>query len=117
MSVSSSIREYGGVVWTNHALERLKRRGISQSEALSVMRKPEKSFPGKKNNSVKFIKTISGRPIHLVATMSDQKKWVVMSAWVRGENDQWGFPERYIYQLVGWLGKMLTKGFKKLVNV
>jgi len=26
-------RNYGGVIWTNHALQRLKERGISQRDA------------------------------------------------------------------------------------
>lgn len=109
MAVSSFAREYGGVVWTDHALERLRGRGVNQSDALAVMRNPEKTYPGKKEDSVKFIRTINGRRMHVVAVMNDQKKWVVVSAWVRGEEDQYGFPEKYVYKLVDWVAGKLVR--------
>ncbi len=116
MSVRRFVREYGGVVWTDHALERLESRGIDQSDAVAVMRKPERTFPGKKDGSIKFIRTIDGRRINVVAMLDERKKWVVMSVWVRGEEDQWGFPERYVYQLVGWGVGMVQAGLVTLVR-
>lgn len=84
---SDTIRFYGNMVWTDHVLNRLKRRSIPQSDALAVLRHPDKTFPGQKDGSVKFIRTINGRPIHVVASLNERQQWVVMSAWVRGESD------------------------------
>lgn len=103
MAVSNFEREYGGVIWTNHAIDRLRQRKVHQSDAMAVMRKPEKTFPGKKDNTVKFIRTINDRRIHLVAALDEHKKWVVLTAFVRGEEDQYGFPERYVYMFVDWV--------------
>lgn len=96
-------------MWTDHALERARRRGLSQSEIVAVLRHPDKTFPGKKLDSVKFIRTINGRRIHAVAALNEERKWILMSVWVRGEEDRWGFPERYVYQFVGWVGRGLRE--------
>lgn len=112
MTVSNFQREYGGVIWTNHAIERLSKRNIYQHDAIKVMQKPDKTYPGKKENTVKFIRTLNGRNIHLVGSLNESKKWVVLTAWVRGEEDQYGFPEKYVYMLVDWIANKLSKLFR-----
>ncbi len=113
MAVNNFQREYGGVIWTNHAIERLSLRRIYQADALSVMRKPEKTFPGKKPDTVKFIRSINGRRVHLVASLNEYKKWVVLTAWVRGEEDQYGFPEKYVYMFVDWVVGKVASFFRR----
>jgi len=109
MSATEFERYYGGMVWTNHAMERLKQRGIYQADALAVLRNPEQTFPAKKDNSVKFIRTVNGRRIHVIGVLNEEKRWVVTSVWVRGEEDRVGWPERIVGalvdKLVGWLKK------------
>jgi hypothetical protein len=94
-------------IFTKHALERLNQRDISVSMAETVMRNPEKTFPGNKPNSVKFIRRLDSRNIQLVATyLKDQKKWLVISAWVRGEDDKVPIVWQLItapFRLVWWL--------------
>lgn len=104
MTVSQFIREYGGVIWTDHALERLKKRKIAQSDALAVLKNPDRTFPGKKEASVKFIRTIQGRPIHAVASLNEKKQWVVLSVWVRGEEDQ----KPLVWRFLGWIWKKMV---------
>ncbi|KKR09982.1 MAG: hypothetical protein UT38_C0017G0001, partial [Microgenomates group bacterium GW2011_GWA2_39_19] len=36
-------QHYGGVIWTNHALQRLRERGIKQGDAWVTWRRPDKS--------------------------------------------------------------------------
>ena len=75
-------------IFSTHARERLKQRGVSEHSASLVLQHPDKTFPGKKPGTVKFIRTLENRQIHLVATyLNDQKKWLIVSAWVRGEDD------------------------------
>lgn len=116
MGRSNSDREYGGVVWTNHALERMRTRRVSQAAALAVLRNPTRTIPGNTPGTVKFSRTIEGRRIQAVGKIDDKKKWVVLSVWVRGEEDEWGFPEKYVYMLVGWLSVMIKKGLKVVWN-
>ena len=39
-------RNYGGVIWTNHALQRLGERGIKQGDAWATWNRPEQSRQG-----------------------------------------------------------------------
>lgn len=112
MSVSNFQRFYGGIIWTNHAIDRLQKRNISQYDAVKVINDPDKTMLGKSDNSLKFIKTINGRQIHLIGNKNDNKEWVIVTAWVRGEEDKHGFPENVIYWLVGALWKLVKFVFR-----
>jgi hypothetical protein len=84
-------------IFTTHAKERLQLRKISQAEAELALRKPDKTLPGKKPNSIKFVRTLKGRQLQLVGTyLADQDKWLIVSAWVRGEDD----PVPFVWQIL-----------------
>jgi hypothetical protein len=101
-------REYQGFIFTKHALERLSSRSISQDAVVQVLRYPEVTEPSDKPGSTKFIKTVNNRLIHVVAThLPNQKTWLVISVWVRGEEDKeslaWQIitlPFKLIYQIL-----------------
>jgi uncharacterized DUF497 family protein len=73
---------YGGIIWTNHALERLSQRGISQENALKAFRNPDKSFPGKHENSREYQKYFGEKRVTLIGKQNDQHQWVIVSAWI-----------------------------------
>jgi hypothetical protein len=108
-------------IFTNHALERLQQRSISQSMAESVLHNPDRTETGKKPGTVKFIRTLNGRNIQIVATLlEDQRKWLVVSAWVRGEDDKVPFvwqvitlPFRFSWWLLRTLFKLIMPVAKK----
>ncbi len=104
-------------IFTKHALQRLSERAISQEKAELVLRNPDKTIPGKKPNTVKFIRTLNDRNIQIVATyLEDQKKWLVVSAWVRGEDDKVPFMWQVItfpFKAVWWLLKHALKSPNK----
>lgn len=82
-------RDYQGFIFTKHALERLDSRSITQDMVVQVLRQPDETRPADKPGSTKFIKTVHDRLVHVVATyLSDQDKWLVISVWVRGEEDK-----------------------------
>lgn len=107
--MSNFQRFYGNMIWTNHAIERLFKRNILQTDAFKVINNPDKTFPGKKPDTVKFIRRLNERSIHLVAKLNEDKQWVVLTAWVRGEEDQYGFPERFVYKFISWLVRSLYR--------
>lgn len=75
-------------ILTKHARERLHQRRISEDAIASVLSKPERTEPGAKPDTVKFIRTLNGRTIHAVGTyLKDQDRWLIVSVWVRGEDD------------------------------
>lgn len=79
---------YQSLIFTKHGLDRLRSRSITQSMVWQVITSPHKQHK-EKNDKVKFIGTVDGRKLHVVAQrLEDQKKWLIISAWVRGENDQ-----------------------------
>ncbi|MBU0578902.1 DUF4258 domain-containing protein [Patescibacteria group bacterium] len=81
-------KHYQNLVFTTHALDRLKLRTISQDQVQQVLSHPEKTFPSDKPDQIKFIRTLNQRTIHVVAKhLNDQNKWLIVSVWVRGEDD------------------------------
>ena len=81
-------KHYKNLIFTDHALERMRLRTISQDQVRQVLAHPEKTFPSNKPEQIKFIRNLSHRTIHVVGKyLEDQKKWLIISVWVRGEDD------------------------------
>lgn len=79
--------EYKNVIFTDHALKRLKKRNITQDMVSKTLKQPENQIK-EDNGNVRFTRTLSGRNVHVVANyLNDEKKWLVVSTWVRGEDD------------------------------
>lgn len=74
--------KYGGVIWTNHALERLNQRYMPQSMALEAFRTPDKTIPGKKAHTTEFQKKINNYYVTVIATKNEKNEWVLLSCWV-----------------------------------
>lgn len=81
--------EHPGVTFTAHALERMKLRNIYRYEVKQTLLEPVNTFE-QEDDKVKFIgKELShNRSYHVVAKfLPEENKWLVISAWVRGEED------------------------------
>ena len=87
-------RTYKNLVFSKHALARLKDRTLNQDAIYQAVSFPDKSFANK--DSTKFIKLINDRLIHVVATPIKNNQWLIVSAWVRGEEDK----QSIIWQLI-----------------
>lgn len=101
-------QRYGGLIWTNHAILRLKERGFSQDQALLAFKNPDQSFKGKKGG-VEYRKRIENSLLTLIAKQNERREWVVISAWVDpplpGSPD-WKKREEYRkYQKASFWGK------------
>lgn len=98
-------------ILTNHARERLKQRWITEDVVESVLRSPDRTEPGSKPGTVKFVRTLNGRQVQLIGTyLQDQDRWLIVSAWVRGEEDAvplvWQLitlPFKAVWSLLLWL--------------
>lgn len=122
------------LIFTKHALERMERRGISKEMIRRTLSNPDITVPGhnpKKDDQVKFIKTINSRRLHVVATLLPEKKWLIVSSWVKGEEDKipvsWlilSFPFKVAFTISWWLLRytlkiswsLLTSFFRILVG-
>jgi hypothetical protein len=99
-------KQYHNLIFTNHSLDRIKLRSISQESVAKVLSHPDETYPDEKPGTIKFIRTLNDRTIHVIATyLKDQKKWLVISVWVRGEED----PQSLVWQLIIFPFKLLAK--------
>lgn len=67
------------IVWTNHALERLKERGISKSDAEATWAKPDGSKYAKSKGAWIYWKRIGNTKIKVVAKKDVKGEWVILS--------------------------------------
>jgi len=74
-------RNFGNIIWTNHALQRLKERGISQSDAWATWRNPDQSRYATTKGAWIYYKTYGNTKVEVVATQNEKKEWVVLSVW------------------------------------
>ena len=79
---------FGGVIWTNHALDRLRERGIKQGDAWATWRNPQASKKGKSGNFV-YYRNWNGTQIEVVAKRlpaqagNEKGEWIILSVWSR----------------------------------
>src|SRR3989344_381442 len=78
----SNTRIFNGVIFTNHALERLTQRNIKQGDAWATLIHPSSSRASSGNKgSWVFYKTYGYRKIEVVASKNERSEWVVLSVW------------------------------------
>jgi hypothetical protein len=76
-------RNFGGVIWTNHALQRLTERNISQGDAWATFNKPDQSRYAQTKSAWIYYKTYGNTKIEVVAARNEKKEWVILSVWSR----------------------------------
>lgn len=77
-------RNFGGVIWTDHALQRLKERGISQSDAWATWSRPDQSRQGSnQKGSWIYYKTYGDQKLEVVAKKNEKGEWLILSVWSR----------------------------------
>jgi hypothetical protein len=106
------------IIYTNHARERLKKRRLSEHGLEDTICHPDKKFSIQNDGRTKYVKKQGTRLYHVVAKyLPDQKAYLILSAWVRGEEDRPDFAWQLItapFRLIGWLVKKGWLGIKKL---
>ncbi len=72
---------FGGVIWTNHALARLSERGIKQGDAWATWRNPDQSRYAATRGAWIYYKTYGSTRVEVVAKQNIRKQWVILSVW------------------------------------
>ncbi len=74
---------FGGVIWTNHALERLRIRGIKQGDAWATWNRPEQSRKGSGSllGAWFYYRTWGNQKIEVVAKQNEKREWIIISVW------------------------------------
>lgn len=73
--------KYGGIIWTNHALQRLSERGISQGDAWATWNRPEQSRYSATKGAWIYYRTYGDQRIEVVAKQNEKKEWIILSVW------------------------------------
>jgi len=76
-------RHYKGVIWTNHALDRLKQRSIKQGDAWATLVRPDTSRYAEAKKAWIYSRNFKGTAIEVVAQRNERREWVVLSVWSR----------------------------------
>ena len=76
-------RNFGGVIWTNHALAKLQQRGIRQGDAWATWRSSEQSRKGKVPGAWIYYRTYGNDRIEVVAKKNEKGQWLILSVWSR----------------------------------
>lgn len=98
------------LIFTNHAINRLYNRGISQEKAYDVFANPDGQLAGKIPGSVKFYKGYGEQRIEVVAKKNDKNEWVVLSCWAKDKNRKsYQCKEPFLQKIIGKLVKKIFK--------
>jgi hypothetical protein len=74
---------FGGIRWTNHALDRLRERGIKQGDAWATWNRPESSRKGTTPGTFVYYRNYDGTQIEIVAKKNEKGEWLILSVWSR----------------------------------
>jgi len=72
---------FKGVIWTNHALQRLKERNISQGDAWATFSHPQESKFARTKGGWVFYRNYNGYQLEVVASQNEKKQWIILSVW------------------------------------
>ena len=73
---------YGGLIWTNHVLERLTDRGMTQQMVAQTITNPDNAFPGKQPGSTQYMKKFDIRTVTVIVKPNEKRELVIISAWM-----------------------------------
>jgi hypothetical protein len=108
---------YKNIVFTKHALERMNKRSISKDKIWQVINNPDKTLNKSSNRTKgvtkKYLKELSGRSYQVVASyLKQEKKYLIISTWVRGEDDK----QSIIWILITLPFRIILWILKKIFN-
>lgn len=74
-------KNFGGVIWTNHALKRLRERGLKQGDAWATFRRPARSKYAASKRAWVYYRTYGDQRIEVVAKKNEKGEWLILSVW------------------------------------
>ncbi|MCD8484287.1 DUF4258 domain-containing protein [Candidatus Woesebacteria bacterium] len=106
------------IIWTHHARQRLKDRGLSEPTVEQAIRHADSERPGKKAGTREFSAEFDGHTITAVVAPNDQNELVIVSCWVDPPFEgtkAWRKKQRwYTYRTLPWWQKIIWVMLKQL---
>ena len=78
----SYLQRYQGVIWTNHAIERMGQRKLSQEYAYQTFAHPDKQISGKQPGTIESQKQFGKHYVTVISKQNERGEWIVLSCWV-----------------------------------
>lgn len=107
------------ITFTKHARERARLRHIAETNIEQILSSPDKKIE-LTGHKIKFLKTIGQRHYQVVATyLAKEQQWLVISVWVRGEEDKEPLVWVLIslpFRLLRWLLKVIWSIVAKIAG-
>lgn len=75
-------QHYGGAIWTNHALERLDQRGLTQQLAWQTFHDPDVAEKGKNPGTTEFRKRFGKSTVTVIGKRNEKNEWIILSNWI-----------------------------------
>lgn len=111
---------YENTIWTNHALDRLNQRGLSQSTAYQAFKNPDSSHKSR-DGAYEYQKQFGAQIVTLIAKQNDKSEWIILSCWVDpplpGSKDDKKHQRYLAYQKMGFWGKLWMEIQKDVFGV
>lgn len=110
--------EYQGLIFTNHALRRMKERGITHQNIWETYKFPDFQAE-KKNDSVERSKKFGKREISVIFKHNEKNEIVIVSCWMEppfpGSSDAKEKEWWKKYKNAGFWGKLWLQAVKQLI--
>ncbi len=101
---------YGGAIWTNHALDRLNERGLTQDIASRAFNHPDRTIEGRESGTKQYQKRFDKSLVTVVAKQNEKSEWIILSTWVdppmAGSKDERKRKNYHNYQKATFWGKI-----------
>lgn len=88
-------RIYKGIILTDHALERMQQRRVTEEMVLSTLSRPDRSRYADAKEKFIYNKSFGREMVEVVASQNERKEWVVVSVWSRPESQK-GHNQYYV---------------------
>lgn len=72
---------YTDIVFTDHAIVKLKERGISKNDAFETVLHPDQNSSGKKKGTRELRKKFDEFEITAICRENNKQEWVILSVW------------------------------------
>lgn len=102
---------YLDVIFTNHAINRLYNRGLTQSDAWYTFKHPDGILEGQTLGSKKFYKNFGEQKIEVVAKKNEKGEWLILSCWSKyiGNGKPLLEKEPLLQKIIGGLVRKIFK--------
>jgi hypothetical protein len=78
--MTKGIMQYLDLIFTNHALEQITRRGMKKEDAYEAFKHPDRTFGGK-DGGTEFHKWFEGYEVTVIGKKNEMGSWVAISTW------------------------------------